>query len=262
MSEYYAVIRSTDHLAHYGVKGMKWGVRKAIKNENAKALARHYKKANNKLAKLKRDADVINSLSRKRDSGATIVGSTAPLAAGIGLPILAKKTNHKMSIDEKALSAVNAAMGAGLLGIGVHDFIRGSKGSKSKGHKKAVEKVNSWQNEMKKTFKGTPYEEIENQRPKYKDVYTLYEYGTLGKDGKGKNIPYRVPTVSIKGSDLVRDKNGFGKKLFKTRLSDPPVTQNMSNSPVDLIVHTPSGMAFRANKVNSLVRVKNKKKHK
>ena len=115
---------------------------------------------------------------------------------------------------------------------------------------------------MKKAFKGTPYEEIENERPKYKDIYTLYEYGTLGKDGKGKAIPYRVPTVSILGSDLVRDKSSSGKSIFKKRLSDPPVTQKMSDSPVNLIVHTPSGMGFTANRVDSLVRVRNKKKHK
>lgn len=58
MSEYYAVQRSTDHLAHYGVKGMKWGVRKAIKKGNERALGRHYKKAAKKLAKLSAQADV------------------------------------------------------------------------------------------------------------------------------------------------------------------------------------------------------------
>lgn len=52
MSEYYAVQRSTDHLAHYGVKGMKWGVRKAIVNQNEKALDRHFRKAARKLRKL------------------------------------------------------------------------------------------------------------------------------------------------------------------------------------------------------------------
>lgn len=36
MSEYYAVIRSTDYLAHYGVKGMKWGVRKFAKDKYAR----------------------------------------------------------------------------------------------------------------------------------------------------------------------------------------------------------------------------------
>lgn len=56
---YYAVIRSTDnHLAHYGVKGMKWGVRKAIERGNDKALGRQYKKAMKKLDKLNKKADV------------------------------------------------------------------------------------------------------------------------------------------------------------------------------------------------------------
>ena len=40
MSEYYAVVRSKDHLAHYGVKGMKWGVRKAIKDFKQKRADR------------------------------------------------------------------------------------------------------------------------------------------------------------------------------------------------------------------------------
>ena len=52
MSEYYAVVRSTDHLAHYGVKGMKWGVRKAIARGNERALNRHFRKAAKKLRKL------------------------------------------------------------------------------------------------------------------------------------------------------------------------------------------------------------------
>lgn len=50
--EYYAVVRSTDHLEHYGVKGMKWGVRKAIATGNSKALDRHFRKAAKKLVKL------------------------------------------------------------------------------------------------------------------------------------------------------------------------------------------------------------------
>ena len=49
---YYGVTRSTDHLAHYGVKGMRWGVRKAIVSGNQRALERHYRRAARKLAKL------------------------------------------------------------------------------------------------------------------------------------------------------------------------------------------------------------------
>ena len=61
MSEYYAVVRFGDnHLAHYGVKGMKWGVRKAIERGDDKALGRQYKKAMKKLNKLNKKADNIN----------------------------------------------------------------------------------------------------------------------------------------------------------------------------------------------------------
>lgn len=49
---YYSVERSTDHLAHYGVKGMRWGVRKAIATGNQKAVDKHFRKAAKKLAKL------------------------------------------------------------------------------------------------------------------------------------------------------------------------------------------------------------------
>lgn len=49
---YYADERSTDYLAHYGVKGMRWGVRRAIATNNQASLDRHYRKAAKKLAKL------------------------------------------------------------------------------------------------------------------------------------------------------------------------------------------------------------------
>lgn len=43
MSEY-IVIRSNDHLAHYGVKGMKWGVRKSLKSTGSFLYSRRPKK--------------------------------------------------------------------------------------------------------------------------------------------------------------------------------------------------------------------------
>lgn len=58
MAQYYAIERSSEYLQHYGVRGMKWGVRKAIERGNSKALARHYRKAQNKLAKLNKKADI------------------------------------------------------------------------------------------------------------------------------------------------------------------------------------------------------------
>ena len=45
MAEYYAVERSPEYLAHYGVKGMRWGVQRALKRGDDNALQKHYKKS-------------------------------------------------------------------------------------------------------------------------------------------------------------------------------------------------------------------------
>ena len=50
MSEYYGVQRSKEYLAHYGVLGMKWGIRKAAKNGTDYHYQSHATKKYNKLA--------------------------------------------------------------------------------------------------------------------------------------------------------------------------------------------------------------------
>ena len=88
MSEYYAVERSGDSLAHYGVRGMKWGVKKARSTGNAAALGRQFRKAEKKLAKLeKRGASGKKYAKRaaKLATGAALAGGLAAAGtAGIG----------------------------------------------------------------------------------------------------------------------------------------------------------------------------------
>lgn len=259
MSEYYAVQRSTDHLAHYGVKGMKWGVRKAIEKGNSKALARHHKKAENKLSRLIRKADVIANLENRKNAPALAGAGLFPTATSVAIPAIAKNSGHKLGIDDKAMLGFNALAGAGMIGIAAHDLITGSRRTKSKGHAAAVKKVNDWENEMKTTFAGTKYANEEKKRPKYHDIYPVYEYGTLGQDKKGNDIPYKMLAGYINGSDLVRDKNTKAKMAFKKRLTGPAVTQGMSDSKVFVGVQSPSGRVYSAETVDKLVKVKKTK---
>lgn len=93
MNSYYGVQRSTDHLAHYGVKGMRWGVRKALATGNERALAKHYRKAAKKLAKLQRIGNHPGRSAAKAAAyGAAAIG-TGALALG-GTDLAAKSLRY------------------------------------------------------------------------------------------------------------------------------------------------------------------------
>ena len=80
-NEYYgaASTPNEDFLAHYGVKGMKWGVRKAIESGSGRRLARQYSKAAKKLAKLEKRA----ASGKKYAKRAALLGAGAAAAGGL-----------------------------------------------------------------------------------------------------------------------------------------------------------------------------------
>lgn len=75
----YAVQRDDEYLAHYGIKGMKWGVRKAVESGNSRALGRAYRKASRKLARLEKRANN----GKKYAHRAALLGAGAAAAGGL-----------------------------------------------------------------------------------------------------------------------------------------------------------------------------------
>lgn len=81
----YAIDRSDEYLEHYGIKGMKWGVRKAIERGGTglgnRRLARQYRKAQKKLAKLEKRANNGAKYARR----AAALGAGAAAAGGLAV---------------------------------------------------------------------------------------------------------------------------------------------------------------------------------
>lgn len=98
----YAIDRSDEYLAHYGIKGMKWGVRKAIETGNGKKLDRAYRKAAKKLAKLEKRADSGSKYARR----AAVLGAGAAVAGGLAGIGPRKAT-------AKSVAAANKYLGGG-----------------------------------------------------------------------------------------------------------------------------------------------------
>lgn len=98
----YAIERSPEYLAHYGIRGMKWGVKKARQSGDSAKLSRQYAKAQKKLAKLEKRASKTSKYARR----AAIMGAGAAGAgaiAGIG----------PAKITAKGVGAANRILGGG-----------------------------------------------------------------------------------------------------------------------------------------------------
>lgn len=102
MSNYYAVDRNSEYLAHYGIKGMKWGVRKAVESGNTKAYMRHYNKALKKLSKLEKQANSGAKYARRAAALGTAAGLTGGIAfqgaSGIARGILSRGIKKRNSL--------------------------------------------------------------------------------------------------------------------------------------------------------------------
>ena len=194
-NEYYGTVTTPtdDFLAHYGVRGMKWGVRKAMHKGTDRAWAKAYKKANKKLKKLEKRADLKqqqNELEYHRRkvyrSGAGAIGSTLGGAGAISLAT-SQPYSKVMASSPKRLEysirgltdtgkAVAAGTGVGLaalgLGLGAKEtyhagkVVAAARRTTPKGHAKAVKKRNEWKKEMDKAFRGTPYDRTRKKRNK------------------------------------------------------------------------------------------------
>lgn len=98
----YAVQRDDEYLAHYGIKGMKWGVRKAVESGNSRALGRAYRKASRKLARLEKRANNGKKYARR----AALLGAGAAAAGGLAA---AGTTGVANAISRSAPYATKAA---------------------------------------------------------------------------------------------------------------------------------------------------------
>lgn len=102
---YYGINPSSDFFAHYGVRGMKWGVRRALDSKNDKKLDRQYRKAKRKLEKLNSQADVDIQKIAVRKHARRALG-----ALGIGYAGLAfKNSAHDAAkrIKNQTIHAIN-----------------------------------------------------------------------------------------------------------------------------------------------------------
>ncbi len=230
MSEYYAIERSSEYLAHYGVKGMKWGVRKAIESGNSKRLAKHYAKALKKIKKLNTKASISRSKdeykSRMADAGTWGVSGGLSAALGAGVKAYEKAKGVRVlagplwappiaPLAESALLWGGVSGGAGAYQLA--RAMRAKHRTTAKGHAKAKAKADAFRKEMKTAFRKTKYAKLPGANSMNKS--RLYEKtGTQLKNAAIDSVTRPGYSMSRNSArEISANNNRHGRKRRKSK---------------------------------------------
>lgn len=193
MSEYYAVERTGSELAHYGVRGMRWGVKKALNAKSQKRRDRLMRKvaikAENKLRKLNDNADLARQKAAAKSNTKKALRSgvtSAALAAlnygannqyqksvsdnirsrkftgveigkGRNRVVIPTNRNSLAWLGAAGASAVGSNIGLTKATYHAGKAIAAASRSSKRGHAKAVAKRDAFKREIDKAFKDTKY---------------------------------------------------------------------------------------------------------
>lgn len=212
----YAVERDGAYLAHYGIKGMKWGVRKARESGNDRALGRQYRKAAKKLAKLEKRATSGKKYARR----AVALGAGAGLAgavAGFGPGKVARTAT--VGAGHATAGVGNAMMGAGRALVGTRNKRLASIGTAI--NRAGVQVHNAGYN-------------VASAGRKAGYVVDKWGKGTnLGKSGAKVLSKAGVGmTNAVKGTSGIVRKAGVNAGLGTTKLATRLKNSNVSNNTI------------------------------
>ena len=178
MSEYYGVSPSSDFFAHYGVKGMKWGIRRALRSSDPSKLSKQYQKAVKNLVKMSIKANnTVNETKYQKwrqqaRKNAVFEALGGGLGGGIGAMHGVANAGAKYGLTlAETLSAAPQlkVMGAQFAGAGaLAGGIGGYTGARLRAHiykrrqnpevrNKLIAKRDLWKKDMEDAFNGTRY---------------------------------------------------------------------------------------------------------
>lgn len=179
----YAIDRSDEYLAHYGIKGMKWGVRKAVESGNARSLDRHFRKAQRKLARLRKRAESGAKYARR----AKALGAGALATGGLTVAGVNGVSKAMGLIGGAGKTAINAVIKPGFrrdLGQSFYDKVQGK-----------ANQLTEWGNK-------TPFKDYANKKA---DHYYYTQFNDIWDHSKYK--PGETPSDRLRAMERMREKS-------------------------------------------------------
>ena len=113
--DYYGTGPSSDFFEHYGVRGMKWGIRRAINKGSEKSLARQYRKAQKKLTRLENKTNRELQLKKANKYAKVAAASGGVALSGFGMNVggkhLRKKGFRELDDAKRGIKKVQDSLG-------------------------------------------------------------------------------------------------------------------------------------------------------